>query len=92
MPESPMSTTYRAMIYAAVATMHFYRKDIVDINPGEVYGVFHEKNQKVMRRVLEELLNLFNYQLSSEQLGKAIKAYLHESQSVDERPAATLRE
>ncbi|MEQ1500537.1 MAG: hypothetical protein ABL917_04185 [Parcubacteria group bacterium] len=91
MPEAPMSFNYRAMIYAAVATMYFYRKDILPLAEGENLGSFYQKNRAVMDRVCEELNNLFGYELSHEQVGKAIRAYICPAQSVTERPAATLQ-
>lgn len=73
-----MSEQYRLMIYFAVATMYFYRKDIVSIEDGETLGSFAEKNKLLIDKVISEAKTYFNYELSSEQIGKAIKAYLAE--------------
>jgi hypothetical protein len=78
----PFSDQYHLMIYFAVATLHFYRKDIVPIKEGEVYGVFAKKNKGVLKRVSDEALSLFNYELSHEQIGRAVKSYCAEAQSV----------
>lgn len=75
---------HKLMIYAAVATMHFYRKDIIPLREGEQYGVFAEKNAAVIQRVFDEVLHKFNYELSHMQIGTAIKAYTAESFSVEE--------
>jgi hypothetical protein len=67
---------YKLMIYFATATLYFYRGDIVNIEPGETLGDFANKNKAVISRVFEEALNIFGYELSSEQIGKAVYAYL----------------
>jgi hypothetical protein len=85
----PNSRDYRFAIYAAVATFYFYRKDVIPMVEGETYGTWAEKNKKVVDRVFEEILNLFSYELSHEQMGRAIQAFCAEGQSVDDRPAAT---
>jgi hypothetical protein len=85
-----MSPQYRLMSYFAVATMHFYRKDIVALEPGETLGSFADKNKKVIDRVIQEAKNLFNYELSHEQVGRAIEVYVIPGQSVSDHPPATL--
>lgn len=85
-----MTKQYRSMIYAAVGTLHFYRKDIIPLEEGEKLGVFLEKNREIVKRVIEEVFNLFQYKLSHEQIGKAIKAYTAPGQSVADTEAATL--
>jgi len=79
-----MSEQYRLMIYFAVATFHFYRNDIIPLEVGERYGVFAEKNKAVIKRVCDEALTLFQYELSDEQIGRAVKAY-----TAEPRPLAT---
>ena len=66
---------YKMLIYVAVATLHFYRKAIIPLNDGELCGVFAEKNKEVLKRVFDEVLIRFNYELSSNQIGAAVKAY-----------------
>lgn len=83
------SRKYRSMIYAAVGTIHFYRKDFVPPIEGETYGVIMDKNKVLVARVQEEIQNLFGYELSEQQIGKALVAYGCPAQSVAERPAAT---
>jgi hypothetical protein len=80
---------YRAMIYTAVSTIHFYRKDYVRWVEGETYGAIVDKNRKLVDRVREEILNIFEYDLSDIQIAKAFVAYGHPEQSVDDRPAYT---
>lgn len=77
------------MIYFAVATLHFYRKDIIPLEEGANLGSFAENNKDIIKRVIEESLSLFNYELSHEQIGKAIGAYVASPQSVKDCPVAT---
>lgn len=70
------SETYKLMTYFAVATLYFYRADIIDINPDETLGVFAERNKTVIDRVRAEALKYFKYELSHNQIGTAIEAYL----------------
>ena len=92
MPEAPMSALYRSMIYAAVATMYFYRDDVAEVSTsGSTQGaidVFRDKNRKIVERVFEEIGNLFDYELSWHQMDTAIVAYLMTARSI-EKPAAT---
>ena len=80
---------YRAMIYAAVSTIHFYRKDYVPWVEGEMNGVIVDKNRKLVERVKQEILNIFDYDLSDIQIAKAFVAYGSPEQAVDERPVYT---
>lgn len=82
------SDKYRLMVYFAVGTLHFYRQDIVPIGEGESFGSFAEKNRDVIRRVCDESLSLFNYELSHNQIGMAVKAYLTQSASIHTSPVA----
>ncbi len=87
-----MSPTYRLMIYFAVATLHFYRDSIISIESWETLGTFAERNRAVLDRVGQEARNLFGYELSHLQIGKAIAAYVAHGQNVEGTKAATTRE
>lgn len=78
------------MIHFAIATMHFYREDIVPLKEGETLGVFADKNKALIKRVCEEALNLFQYELSSKQIGSAIAGYCAKAQSVMKTNPAVL--
>lgn len=80
---------YRLMIYFAVGTMHFYRKDTIPYVEGETLGVFAKKNKGVIDRVQAEALSLFDYELSDTQIGKAIEAYVLPGRSVLDTTVAT---
>lgn len=69
-----MSEKYRLMIYVAVATMHFYRAELVTFDPDNVKE-YMERNKAVMSRIFDEVLNTFGYELSIEQMHRAIVAY-----------------
>ena len=83
-----MTDKYRLMIHFAVATFHFYRKDIIKLKENETLGVFHKNNIKIIERVCDEAKSLFNYELSHEQIGKAIGVYVAPAQSVEETQVA----
>lgn len=71
------SVMYRMAIYAAVATMHFYRDDIVaPAHAEETLGVFAQRNSEVIKRMTDEVRHYFGYELSHHQIGAAIGAYL----------------
>lgn len=85
-----MTDQYRLMIYFAVATLHFYRADIVAVEGSQTPKEFADRNKDVLKRVEDEALNLFRYELSSEQMGRAICAFLAPGQSVTETEPATM--
>ncbi|MDB4984288.1 MAG: hypothetical protein JWM20_467 [Patescibacteria group bacterium] len=87
-----MSKQYRLMIYFAVATFHLYRKEIIPPKEGETLGIFAENNKNIVKRVCDEAKNLFKYELSHEQIGKAIAVYTAEAQGVSDTEPATLKE
>lgn len=66
---------YRAMIYFAHSTMVMYQKTIVSHAEMSV-GEFREKNEDVLKRVFDEGLSIFSYELSHEQMNRAIYVYL----------------
>lgn len=69
------SNMYRAMIYAAVATIYFYSKDI-EINKDMTVEDFRVKNANLVERVFIEIKKTFKYELSHEQMGRAIYGYM----------------
>ena len=87
-PKKTSSERYRMMIYFAVATFHFYRKEIVSCAEGETLGDFAEKNKDIVKRVVDEARSLFKYELSHEQIGTAIGAYLAPAQAVSKTEVA----
>lgn len=80
------SKKYRAMIYAAIGTIHFYRKDLAPSPPGTTYGEMTENNRVLVDRVREEIISVFDYELSDIQMAKALDAYGADGQSVADRP------
>ena len=83
-----MSDKYRMMIYFAVATMHLYRASI-RLGHDDLRD-FKRRNQDLILRICAEARNLFDYELSTEQMDKAIIAYLSAPQTVQGTEAATL--
>lgn len=77
-----MTEQYRLMVYFAIATLYLYRTDIVAVRGQQTPDEFMERNKSVIKRVSEEALNLFHYELSGEQMGRAVVAYLAPGQSV----------
>lgn len=77
-----MTDQYKLMIYFAVATLYFYRKDIVPCKEGQTLGVFADNNSAIIQKVKDEAISLFNYELSDEQIGRTLKAFCAEPQSV----------
>lgn len=84
-----LTEKYRMMIYFAHSTMFLYNKTIQhreDMSPEE----FYIENEDVMKRVCEEAINIFEYELSYNQIIKACYCYLqslYNPQSVYEKPA-----
>jgi hypothetical protein len=80
------SERYRSMIYAAVATLYFYRDELIPVGEGktETLGAYASRNAPVIARVVEEVKVYFGYELSSEQVGSAINAYLCSSSKLSE--------
>lgn len=73
---------YKLAIYFGIATLYFYRKDIVPLNEGENLGVFAKKNKEILKRVFEETLAVMQYELSHEQIGRIVSAYTSQALSV----------
>lgn len=70
-----MTEKYRLMIYFAVATFQIYRKDLVLCSKMTVKE-FRDMNPNEVTRVFEEAKTIFNYELSWEQMDRAITCYL----------------
>jgi len=77
------SVLYRAAIYFAVATLYFYRGELKPLEDGQELGEFAQINDRVIKRVYEEAIEYLNYELSHEQIGTAIRAYLAAPVSLD---------
>lgn len=75
-PTNRPSLDYRAAIYFAVATMHFYRDAIQPLSSGQTLGDFATANEPVIKCVRDEAMRYIHYELSHEQIGRAIRAYL----------------
>lgn len=69
-----MSERYRLMIYFAHSTMMIYDKGII-IREDMSIDEFRTANPELIKRVFDEGLSIFNYELSMEQMDKAIKVY-----------------
>lgn len=85
---------YRAMIYFAHSTLVIYSKTIVDEKEMTV-GAFREKNKDVVQRVYDEGLSIFEYELSYEQISKAIYTYLkskYDPSSIHEVPVHEIKQ
>ncbi len=63
------------MIYFVHATLHIYAKD-TKINKGGTLGEFAKNNPELIKRVEQEAINIFGYELSSNQIGAGIGSYL----------------
>lgn len=68
------SETYRLMIYFAHSTLNIYSKTIV-CNENMSINDFRNVNNDVIKRVYDEAKNLFNYELSYDQISRAIRVY-----------------
>ncbi len=71
------------MVYFAVATLHFYRADIIPILLSETLGDFADRNKSVLDQICKEAIEYFGYELSHDQIGKAIEAYLCDPTRID---------
>jgi hypothetical protein len=71
-----MSEKYRLMIYFAHSTMVMYSKTI-ETREDMTVGEFMKVNKDVTKRVFDEALSVFNYELSHEQMSRACYVYLH---------------
>jgi hypothetical protein len=71
-----LSPMYRAAIYFAVARMHFYRDALKPYRPGQNLGDYAQDNDAVIQQVVKDTGDYLLYDLSSNQIGNAIQAYL----------------
>ncbi len=75
------------MIYFAHSTIIIYGKTIIDKKEMTIKE-FREQNKEVVQRIFDEGLSIFNYELSYDQVSKAIAVYLkskYDPSSVFER-------
>ncbi len=87
------SFEYRAMICFAHSTLVIYSKSIIS-EPDMSIKEFRNKNEAVIKRVFDEGLTIFNYELSWLQIDKAINVYLfakYKPTSVFETEVYTLK-
>jgi hypothetical protein len=68
------SEMYRLMIYFAHSTFCIYQKTI-KCNEKMSINDFRNENELVVKRVFDEALSIFNYELSYEQMNRAIRVY-----------------
>lgn len=80
-----MSEKYRLMIYFAIATMHLYRASIQDDD--DDLNTFKRRNQAVLLRVMQEARGVFAYELSAEQMDRAIISFRFPAQLVEHTKA-----
>lgn len=81
------------MIYFAHSTMVIYDKDTVS-NKEMTVGEFREQNPDLIQRIFDEGLSVFEYELSWEQIDRAIYVYLkskYDPSSVFEREVYQLK-
>lgn len=76
------SKLYKLAIYFGIATLYFYRKDIIPLKDGENLGKFSENNKDILKRVFDETLEVMQYELSHEQMGMIVTAYSCDALSV----------
>lgn len=82
-----MDNQYKLMIYFAHSTFVMYEKSIHSY-PEMTVSQFRQVNEDVCQRVFDEGLSIMNYELSYEQVSRAIAVYLcskYNPQSVKER-------
>ena len=78
------------MIYFAVTTLHLYRASIAVVRGPQTPQEFIERNSAVIKRLSEEAIELFQYELSPEQIDRAVVCYLTPGQIVAQITVATL--
>jgi len=89
-----MSKKYRLMIYFAHSTMVLYSKTI-QTHMKMTVSEFIEENKDVIKRVFDEGMGIFNYELSHEQMARASYCYLsslYNPQSVNNTETYILKE
>ncbi len=69
------------MVYFAIAVLYHYRTDIVAVQGPQTPQEFADRNKGVLVRVEIEAQYLFSSELSSEQMERAVVAFLSPGQS-----------
>lgn len=72
--QTNLSEMYRLMIYFAHSTLCIYSKTII-CNKNMSINDFRNSNEAVCKRVFDEARTIFNYELSYEQMSRAINVY-----------------
>ena len=75
---STPSEMYRLMTYFAHSTLCIYQKTIKCDGKMSIND-FRNENELVVKRVFDEALSIFNYELSYEQMNRAITVYFQSS-------------
>lgn len=73
--QTDLSETYRLMIYFAHSTLCIYQKTIVCEQSMSIND-FRNRNEAVVKRVFDEAKSIFAYELSYEQMSRAINVYM----------------
>lgn len=72
--QTDSSEMYRLMIYFAHSTLNIYSKTI-NCKLSMSINDFRNANDSIIRRVFDEAKSIFNYELSYEQMTRAINVY-----------------
>ena len=72
--QTNLSEMYRLMIYFAHSTLVIYSKTI-KCKENMSINDFRNQNRDVIKRVSDEAKGIFNYELSYEQINRAIHVY-----------------
>jgi len=72
--QTNLSEMYRLMIYFAHSTLCIYSKTI-NCKQSMSINYFINSNEAVCKRVFDEAKSIFNYELSYEQMSRAIHVY-----------------
>lgn len=73
--ENYPSDRYRMMIYFAAHTIFIYSKDLI-CSVTMTVAEFGEQNKEIIQRVFDEGLSIMNYELSTEQMNRAIYSFM----------------
>ncbi len=73
--DNHFSNKYKLMIYFAHSTMVIYSKSIIS-HKNMTVGEFIKNNDDVIKRVFDEGHSIMNYELSHNQMCKAVLLYL----------------
>ncbi len=64
------------MCYFVVATLHLYRESIAAVRGPQTYEEFQERNPALIEHVRNAALERFNYELTQDQMDRAVLAYV----------------